>query len=85
MLLNFECYSSVYHFHWLIRFMRFACIPPDNSLVPFPVLENKTAPYTIEHLSKRLLTIGAVPAGGFLVDCETFQCVQDTINSHMGK
>lgn len=55
------------------------------SLVPFPILENKTGPYTIEYLTKRLLTIGATPSGGFLVDCESFQCVSDTFNQQMGK
>lgn len=45
------------------------------SLQPIPILENKTGPGTIEFLSKRLLAIGAVQTGGFLVDCETFHSV----------
>lgn len=45
------------------------------SLQPFPILENKTGPGTIEFLTKRLMAIGAVQTGGFLVDCETFHSV----------
>lgn len=52
------------------------CLPLFSiSLQPFPVLENKTGPITIDYLTKRLLALGAVQtggAGGFLVDCETF-------------
>lgn len=42
------------------------------SLQPFPVAENKTGPMTIDYLTKRLLALGAIQTGGFLVDCETF-------------
>lgn len=48
-------------------------------LQPFPTLENKTGSATIEFLTKRILTLGAVPQGQFLVDCETFHSTQ-----HMG-
>lgn len=56
-------------FSWFLR-----------SLQPFPVPENKTGPITIDFLTKRLLALGAVQTGGFLVDCETFNS-----NASLGK
>lgn len=44
-------------------------------LQPFPILENKTGSATIDFLTKRLLALGALPCGQFLVDCETYQSV----------
>uniref|UniRef100_A0A240PJV4 Mediator of RNA polymerase II transcription subunit 20 n=1 Tax=Anopheles atroparvus TaxID=41427 RepID=A0A240PJV4_ANOAO len=40
-------------------------------LQPYPV-ENKSGAQTIEFLQKRVLALGAVPAGQYLVDCETY-------------
>lgn len=45
------------------------------SLQPFPLMENKTGPATIEFLTKRVVALGAVQVGQFLVDCETFTSV----------
>lgn len=44
-------------------------------LQPFPIQENKTGAATIDFLTKRLLALGAIPCGQFLVDCETFHSV----------
>lgn len=52
------------------------------SLQPFPVLENKTGPITIDYLTKRLLALGATQTGGFLVDCETFHSMPPLGKSH---
>lgn len=38
-------------------------------LQPYPV--DKSCTHTIEYLTKRMLELGAVPAGHFLVDCDT--------------
>lgn len=45
------------------------------SLQPFPILENKTGPATIDFLTKRVVALGATQAGHFLVDCETYTSV----------
>lgn len=37
--------------------------------------ENRTGPQTIEFLTKRIVALGAVQSGHFLVDCETFMSV----------
>uniref|UniRef100_A0A1B6CV64 Mediator of RNA polymerase II transcription subunit 20 n=2 Tax=Clastoptera arizonana TaxID=38151 RepID=A0A1B6CV64_9HEMI len=44
-------------------------------LQQFPMLENRTGPQTIEFLNKRVLALGAVQSGQFLVDCETYMSV----------
>lgn len=44
-------------------------------LQPFPILENKTGPATIDFLTKRVVALGAVQVGPFLVDCETYTSV----------
>uniref|UniRef100_A0A1B0D487 Mediator of RNA polymerase II transcription subunit 20 n=1 Tax=Phlebotomus papatasi TaxID=29031 RepID=A0A1B0D487_PHLPP len=41
-------------------------------LQPYLVPENKTGAQTIEALTKQLTALGAVQAGHFLVDCETY-------------
>ena len=43
-------------------------------LQQFPI-ENRTGPQTIELLTKRVLALGAIQAGNFLVDCETYTSV----------
>uniref|UniRef100_A0A1L8DGK9 Mediator of RNA polymerase II transcription subunit 20 n=1 Tax=Nyssomyia neivai TaxID=330878 RepID=A0A1L8DGK9_9DIPT len=43
-----------------------------TTLQPYPVPENKTGSQTIEFLTKNLTALGAVQAGHFLVDCETY-------------
>ena len=37
--------------------------------------ENRTGPQTIDFLMKRIVALGAVQNGQFLVDCETFMSV----------
>lgn len=37
--------------------------------------ENRTGPQTIEFLTKRIVALGAVQTGQFLVDCETYMSV----------
>lgn len=44
-------------------------------LQQFPCLENRTGPQIIEFLTKRIVALGAVQAGQFLVDCETYTSV----------
>ncbi|XP_008546661.1 mediator of RNA polymerase II transcription subunit 20 isoform X2 [Microplitis demolitor] len=44
-------------------------------LQQFPMTENRTGPQMIEFLTKRLLALGAVQSGQFLVDCETYMSV----------
>ncbi|RZF34181.1 hypothetical protein LSTR_LSTR003591 [Laodelphax striatellus] len=44
-------------------------------LQQFPMGENKTGPQTIEFLTKRVVALGAVQCGQFLVDCETYMSV----------
>lgn len=39
------------------------------------MMENRTGPQTIEFLTKRVLALGAVQTGHFLVDCETYMSV----------
>lgn len=46
-----------------------------NSLQPFPNLENKTGPAIIDFLTKRVVALGAVQVGHFIVDCETYTSV----------
>ncbi|KAH0948697.1 hypothetical protein HN011_007107 [Eciton burchellii] len=41
-------------------------------LQQFPIIENRTGPQTIEFLTKRVVALGAVQIGQFLVDCETY-------------
>lgn len=43
-------------------------------LTQFPT-ENRTGPQTIEVLSKRIMALGAIQQGHFLVDCETYTSV----------
>lgn len=38
-------------------------------------MENKTGPATIDFLTKRVIALGAVQQGHFLVDCETYTSV----------
>lgn len=44
-------------------------------LQQFPMGENRTGPQTIEFLTKRVVALGAVQSGQFLVDCETYTSV----------
>ncbi|XP_046999081.1 mediator of RNA polymerase II transcription subunit 20 [Schistocerca americana] len=44
-------------------------------LQQFPMVENRTGPQTIEFLTKRIVALGAVQVGHFLVDCETYMSV----------
>ncbi|XP_065163894.1 mediator of RNA polymerase II transcription subunit 20 [Atheta coriaria] len=44
-------------------------------LQQFPIVENRTGPSTIELLTKRILALGAVQQGQYLVDCETYMSV----------
>ncbi|XP_063981998.1 mediator of RNA polymerase II transcription subunit 20 [Diachasmimorpha longicaudata] len=44
-------------------------------LQQFPTMENRTGPQTIEFLTKRILALGAVQSGHFLVDCETYMSI----------
>lgn len=44
-------------------------------LQQFPMVENRTGPQTIEFLTKRVMALGAVQTGQFLVDCDTFMSV----------
>lgn len=39
------------------------------------MIENRTGPQTIEFLTKRIVALGAVQMGQFLVDCETYMSV----------
>lgn len=41
-------------------------------LYPYPLSEGKTGSQTIEFLTKRILALGAIQAGHFIVDCETY-------------
>ncbi|XP_014243978.1 mediator of RNA polymerase II transcription subunit 20 [Cimex lectularius] len=41
-------------------------------LQQFSMLENRTGPQTIEFLTKRVVALGAVQCGQFLVDCDTY-------------
>ena len=47
----------------------------DFSLQLFPMVENRTGPQTIEFLTKRVMALGAVQTGQFLVDCDTYMSV----------
>jgi mediator of RNA polymerase II transcription subunit 20 len=44
-------------------------------LQQFPMVENRTGPQTIEFLTKRVMALGAVQTGQFLVDCDTYMSV----------
>ncbi|XP_026685132.1 mediator of RNA polymerase II transcription subunit 20-like [Diaphorina citri] len=44
-------------------------------LQQFPVQENRSGPQTIDFLTKRIVALGAVQAGQFLVDCESYTSV----------
>ncbi|KAL1449043.1 hypothetical protein WDU94_000281 [Cyamophila willieti] len=44
-------------------------------LQQFPVQENWSGPQTIEFLTKRIMALGAVQTGQFLVDCESYTSV----------
>lgn len=46
-----------------------------DRLQQYPMIENRTGPQTIEFLTKRIVALGAVQAGQFLVDCETYMSV----------
>ncbi|KAL1140421.1 hypothetical protein AAG570_000353 [Ranatra chinensis] len=41
-------------------------------LQQFPMLENRTGPQTIDFLTKRVVALGAIQCGQFLVDCDTY-------------
>lgn len=45
------------------------------SLQQYPMIENRTGPQTIEFLTKRVVALGAMQTGQFLVDCETYVSV----------
>lgn len=48
------------------------------------VLQDKTGSQTIDFLTKRILALGAIQSGHFLVDCETY--IPSTANAaQMGK
>lgn len=44
-------------------------------LQQFPIVEHRTGPSTIELLTKRIVALGAIQQGQFLVDCETYSSV----------
>lgn len=44
-------------------------------LQQFPIVDNKTGPQTIDFLTKRVVALGAVAGGQFLVDCESHSSV----------
>ncbi|XP_044733005.1 mediator of RNA polymerase II transcription subunit 20 [Chrysoperla carnea] len=44
-------------------------------LQQFPPMENRTGPQIIEFLTKRIVALGALQSGQFLVDCETYTSV----------
>lgn len=46
-----------------------------SRLQQFPVAEGKSGPQIIELLSKRVLALGAIQSGSFIVDCETYSSV----------
>jgi mediator of RNA polymerase II transcription subunit 20 len=37
--------------------------------------DNRTGPQTIDFLTKRIVALGAVQSGQFLVDCDTYMSV----------
>ena len=41
-------------------------------LQAYPLAGDKTAPQVVEVLKRRIINLGAKPAGQFLVDCETY-------------
>ncbi|KAF7380275.1 hypothetical protein HZH66_014630 [Vespula vulgaris] len=52
-------------------------------LQQFPMTENRTGPQTIEFLTKRIVALGAVQSGQFLVDCETYMSVPQLGESYL--
>ncbi|KYN06046.1 Mediator of RNA polymerase II transcription subunit 20 [Cyphomyrmex costatus] len=48
-------------------------------LQQYPMIENRTGPQTIEFLTKRVVALGAVQVGQFLVDCETYMSVPQLV------
>jgi len=46
------------------------------------MVENRTGPQTIEFLTKRVMALGAVQTGQFLVDCDTYMSVPAVGKSH---
>ncbi|GLV45723.1 Mediator complex subunit 20 [Carabus blaptoides fortunei] len=44
-------------------------------LQQFPMGENRTGPQTVEFLTKRIVALGAMQSGQFLVDCETYTSI----------
>ncbi|KAG7203032.1 hypothetical protein KM043_010157 [Ampulex compressa] len=57
------------------RFQKVPRIMGVTVLQQFPMIENRTGPQTIEFLTKRVVALGAVQTGQFLVDCETYMSV----------
>ncbi|XP_077278591.1 mediator of RNA polymerase II transcription subunit 20-like isoform X2 [Temnothorax americanus] len=54
---------------------RLICVCYRCRLQQYPMIENRTGPQTIEFLTKRVVALGAVQVGQFLVDCETYMSV----------
>lgn len=50
----------------------------------YPIQSNQTGPQVIETLSKRIIELGAVASGQFVVDCEVHQAV-NTAPGQVGK
>jgi len=71
-LINNGCHSVIIN----LSFMYMSNYNKSNyycyRLQPYPILENKTGSQTIDFLTKRLVALGAVHTGHFLVDCETY-------------
>ncbi|XP_058799798.1 mediator of RNA polymerase II transcription subunit 20 isoform X2 [Phymastichus coffea] len=44
-------------------------------LYQYPMTENRTGPQTIEFLTKRIVALGAVQSGQYLVDCDTWSSI----------
>ncbi|EGI57212.1 Mediator of RNA polymerase II transcription subunit 20 [Acromyrmex echinatior] len=55
----------------------------DKWLQQYPMIENRTGPQTIEFLTKRIVALGAVQVGQFLVDCETYMSVPQLGKFHV--
>lgn len=43
-----------------------------HRLHQFPMTDNRSGPQTVDLLVKRIIALGAVQSGQFLVDCETY-------------
>jgi len=54
-------------------------------LQTYPVKEGLTGTQTIELLTKRVVTLGGVQQGYFLVDCDSYHCVQPMVGSAQGQ